>query len=553
MNTNFIHEIIDCDLEKNKNEGKVITRFPPEPNGYLHLGHAKSICLNFRTAEKYKGICNLRMDDTNPEKENDEYIQSIKKAVCWLGFDWGERLFYASDYFEKFYQFAVELIKQGKAFVCDLTVEQIREYRGTLTEPGKESPYRNRSVEENLALFEQMRDGKFSDGAKVLRAKIDMKASNINLRDPIMYRIRHKEHPRTQNKWCIYPMYDYAHCVSDAIEGITHSLCTLEFEDHRPLYDWYLDQIKELPHPHQIEFARLNLTYTVMSKRKLLELVDSRLVSGWDDPRMPTLLGVRRRGYPPEAIVEFCNRIGVTKQESTVEIGYLEECIRENLNQKAPRRMVVLNPLKITITNFPQNTLEYVEVPNHPKDESMGIRKVAFAREIYIEKEDFSENPPKGFFRLSPGAEVRLRSAYIIRCQDVIKDDNGSIIELLCTYDPESRGGNALDGRKVKGTLHWVAVHDSVSVEVRLYDRLFTVPNPQADKNRDFKEYLNKNSLQIVYGKGEMSLKESVSEERFQFERIGYFNVDYDSTAMSLKFNRIVSLKNTWENSDKQK
>ncbi len=549
MNTSFIDEIIERDLEQNKNEGRVHTRFPPEPNGYLHLGHAKSICLNFKTAEKYHGVCNLRMDDTNPEKENNEYIQSIQAAVRWLGFDWQERLFYASNYFEQFYQFAVELIKQGKAFVCDLTIEQIKAYRGTLTEPGKESPYRNRSIEENLQLFQQMREGCFPDGAKVLRAKIDMQASNINLRDPIMFRIRHKEHPRTGNQWCIYPMYDYAHCVSDALEGITHSLCTLEFEDHRPLYDWYLDQIKRLPHPRQIEFARLNLTYTVMSKRKLLELVEHHLVDGWDDPRLPTLMGVKRRGYPPAAVVEFCQRIGVTKQASTIEMGYLEECVREYLNINAPRRMAVLNPLKITIVNFPQNTLEYVEVPNHPQNEAFGTRKVAFAREIYIEREDFCENPPKGFFRLSVGKEVRLRSAYIIRCQEVVKDCYGNVVELLCTYDPESRGGNALDGRKVKGTLHWVAEHDSVTIEARLYDRLFTVPNPLADKDHDFKEYFNQNSLQIVHGKGESSLKTSAPGERFQFERLGYFSVDDSSSAETLKFNRIVSLKNTWEKS----
>ncbi len=545
---NFIYSIIDEDLQSGKNGGKVATRFPPEPNGYLHIGHAKSICLNFGIAKNYHGTCNLRFDDTNPTTEEQEYIDAIIAAVRWLGFDWQDRMYYASDYFEKFFAYAVALINKGKAYVCELNAEEMREYRGTLTVAGKESPYRQRSIAENLDLFMRMRAGEFPDGAKVLRAKIDMSSPNINLRDPVMYRIRHEAHPRTGNKWCIYPMYDYAHCVSDALENITHSICTLEFEDHRPLYDWFLDQIAELPHPQQIEFSRLNLNYTVMSKRKLLELVAERLVVGWDDPRLPTLIGLRRRGFTPQAIRNFCERIGVTKQESTVDMGYLEECVREDLNLTAPRVMAVLHPLKIIITNFPEDKVDYLEAANHPNDPAMGLRQVPFTREIYIERDDFMENPPKEFFRLRLGQEVRLRYAYIIKCEKVVKDSaSGEVAELHCTYDPATRGGNAPDGRKVKGTIHWVSATKAINVEVRLYDRLFNVANPVADKEIDFKTHLNPNALVTLENCFvEPSLQAAKPEEKFQFERLGYFCVDFAATPQKLIFNRAVTLKDSW-------
>ena len=545
---NFIYSIIDEDLKVGKNTGKVATRFPPEPNGYLHIGHAKSICLNFGIAKNYNGTCNLRFDDTNPVTEEQEYINAIIEAVKWLGFDWQERMYYASDYFEKFFEYAVFLIKKGKAYVCDLPADEMREYRGTLTTVGKESPYRNRSVTENLDLFMRMRSGEFSDGAKVLRAKIDMNSPNINLRDPVMYRIRHEAHPRTGEKWCIYPMYDYAHCVSDALENITHSICTLEFEDHRPLYDWFLDQIETLPHPQQIEFARLNLTYTVMSKRKLLELVEEKLINGWDDPRMPSLIGLRRRGFTPQAIRNFCERIGVTKQESTVEMGYLEECVREDLNVITPRVMAVLNPLRIIITNFSEDQVDYLEAANHPNNPDMGSRQVPFTREIYIEQEDFMENPPKEFFRLRVGQEVRLRYAYIIKCEKIIKDPVfGVITELHCTYDSATRGGNTPDGRKIKGTIHWVSATKSLQAEVRLYDRLFNVANPSGDKDIDFKTYLNPRALMLLANCFvEPSLANVKPEEKFQFERLGYFCVDFASTSQKLIFNRTVTLKDSW-------
>lgn len=546
--SNFIRRIIDEDLRTGKNEGKVATRFPPEPNGYLHIGHAKSICLNFGIAKDYNGTCNLRFDDTNPEKEDVEYTDSIISSIKWLGFDWEDRLYYASDYFEQMYQYAISLIKKGLAYVCDLTSEQIREYRGTLTEAGKNSPYRDRTVEENLSLFERMRAGEFADGSRVLRAKIDMASPNINLRDPIIYRIRKVTHHRTGDQWCIYPMYDYAHCISDAIEKITHSICTLEFEDHRPLYDWFLNMLETPSHPQQIEFSRLNVTYTIMSKRKLLELVQQNLVSGWDDPRMPTLVGLRRRGVPPEAMRNLCEMVGVSKQESIVDISILEECTRNHLNQYAPRAMAVLRPLRVVIENFAENETDQLEAPYHPNDPSLGSRKLPFSRVIYIEQDDFMENPPKDFFRLSIGREVRLRYAYFIKCHEVIKDSNsGAIVELRCTYDPATRGGNAPDGRKVKGTIHWVSAQHSLSAEIRLYDRLFMVANPAAHKDVDYKTLLNPNSLETVTScRIEPSLANVKAEDKFQFERIGYFSVDYDSGENKLIFNRTVSLKDTW-------
>ena len=545
--SNFIRHIIDADLRLGKNSGRVATRFPPEPNGYLHIGHAKSIVLNFGIAEDYHGTCNLRFDDTNPETEETTYINSIIATVKWLGFAWQDRLYYASDYFAKLFQYAIELIKQDKAYVCDLSTEQISKYRGTLTTGGKNSPYRNRSVAENLDLFMRMQAGEFPNGAKVLRAKIDMAAPNINMRDPIMYRIRHAHHPRTGNKWCIYPTYDYTHCISDALENITHSICTLEFEDHRPLYDWFLEQLKT-PHPQQIEFARLNLTYTVMSKRKLLELVTAKLVNGWDDPRLPTLVGLKRRGFTPRAIRNFCERIGVTKQESTIDMGFLEECVREDLNLSSPRVMAVLNPLRIIITNFPENKVDILNAPYHPNDPNMGTREVPFAREIYIEQDDFLSTPPKKFFRLSPGQEVRLRYAYIIKCNAVIKDPlTGEIKELHCTYDPQTRGGNTPDGRKVKGTIHWVAAQTAIKAQINLYDRLFNVANPTDNKNiNDFKTYINKNSLVVLSGLVEPELAKAQPEAKFQFERLGYFCVDSDSTPQQLIFNRTVTLKDSW-------
>lgn len=545
--TNFIRRIIDEDLKSGKNPGKVATRFPPEPNGYLHIGHAKSIVLNFSIAHDYNGTCNLRFDDTNPVAEDIEYVNSIIESVKWLGFDWQDRMYYASDYFEKLFQCAIELIKKDKAYVCDLTAEQTREHRGTLTEMGKNSPFRTRSIEENLDLFTRMRAGEFLDGSKVLRAKIDMASPNINMRDPVMYRIRHEQHQRTGDKWCIYPMYDYAHCISDAIENITHSICTLEFEDHRPLYDWFLDQLETLPHPKQIEFARLNLTYTITSKRKLLELVEENLVNGWDDPRMPTLVGLRRRGFTPRAIRNFCDRIGTTKQESIVEMGFLEECVREDLNLITPRVMAILKPLRVIITNFPEDKIEKLTAPNHPSDQSLGSRELPFTHEIYIEQNDFLENPPKGFFRLAPGKEVRLRYAYVIKCNEIIKDSiTGEIKELHCTYDPETRGGNTPDGRKVKGTIHWVSIKQSIKAEVRLYDRLCDTPNPSG-KNVDFKTVLNQNSLVILPECFvEPSLANSKPEDKFQFERLGYFCADYNSTPQKLIFNRTITLKDSW-------
>ncbi len=549
--SNFIEEIIEEDLRTGRYD-RVHTRFPPEPNGYLHIGHAKSICLNFGLAEKYGGLCNLRFDDTNPVKEEQEYIDAIKEDVRWLGFDWEDREYYASDYFEQLYEWAIELIKKGKAYVDDLSAEEIRQYRGTLTEPGKESPYRNRSVEENLDLFRRMRAGEFPDGSKVLRAKIDMASPNLNLRDPVMYRILHARHHRTGDKWCIYPMYDWAHGQSDSIEGITHSICTLEFEDHRPLYDWFLDQLG-IFHPRQIEFARLNLSYTVMSKRMLNELVQGGYVNGWDDPRMPTLSGLRRRGYTPEAIRDFCTRIGVAKADSIVDISLLEHCVRDDLNKRAPRRMAVLRPLKVVIVNYPEEQVEEMEAVNNPEDESMGTRKVPFSRVLYIEREDFREDPPKKFFRLAPGREVRLRYAYYIKCVDVVKDADGEIVELHCTYDPETRGGWSKDGRKVKATLHWVSAQHAVPIEVRLYDRLFNDPNPAGHKERDFKEFLNPDSLKVISRAwAEPSLANAKVGERFQFERLGYFVVDPDSRDDKLVFNRTVPLRDTWAKIEKK-
>jgi glutaminyl-tRNA synthetase len=543
----FIRDIIDEDLKTGKFEGRVHTRFPPEPNGYLHIGHAKSICLNFGIAEDYDGMCNLRFDDTNPVKEELEYVQSIQDDIRWLGFEWDERLYFASDYFQKMFEYAVALIKKGLAYVDDQNSEAIRQNRGTLTEPGKPSPCRDRAVEENLDLFERMRQGEFPDGAKVLRAKIDMASPNLNLRDPIMYRILHAPHHRTGDTWCIYPMYDWAHGLEDSIEQITHSICTLEFENHRPLYDWFLDQL-EIYHPQQIEFARLNLNYTVMSKRRLLDLVKEGHVSGWNDPRMPTISGMRRRGFSPESIREFCKRIGVAKFDSVIDLALLEFCVREHLNKTAPRVMAVLNPIKVVITNYPEGEVEQLEAINNPEDESAGTRQVPFARELYIERDDFMEDPPKKFFRLAPGREVRLRYAYFITCQEVIKDDNGEIIELRCTYDPATKGGDAPDGRKVKATLHWVAAPTALDAEVRLYDRLFTVENPAGQKDKDFREFLNPDSLQVLpQAKVEPSVKDAAPEQRYQFERLGYFCVDMvDSKPGQPVFNRTVTLKDTW-------
>jgi len=550
----FIRTIIKNDLKANKNDCRVHTRFPPEPNGYLHIGHAKSICLNFGLAAEYGGLCNLRFDDTNPIKEEAEYIESIKEDVRWLGLDWEDRLFYASDYFMQLYEYAVQLIKKGKAYVCDLSSEEIREYRGTLTEPGKDSPYRNRSIEENLDLFEHMRAGEFEDGSRVLRAKIDMASPNLNMRDPVMYRILRATHHRTGDKWCIYPTYDWAHGQSDSIEGITHSICTLEFEDHRPLYDWFLDQLNVF-HPQQIEFARLNLSYTVMSKRKLLELVEESHVTGWDDPRMPTISGLRRRGYTPESIRDFCERIGVAKKESTVDIALLEHCLREDLNKRAPRVMAVLCPLRVVIDNYPEDRVEELDAENNPEDSSVGFRKIPFSHELYIERDDFREDPPKKFFRLSPGREVRLKHAYYIKCVDVIKDENtGEIVELHCTYDPETRGGWSKDGRMVRGTLHWVSAAQSLKAEVRFYDRLFVKENPvEETESADFKTYLNPNSLETLKScRVEPSLANTTPGSRFQFLRKGYFCVDsIDSSRSRLVFNRTVPLRDTWAKIEK--
>lgn len=543
---NFIRSIIEEDIRSGRVK-YVITRFPPEPNGYLHIGHAKSICLNFGLAEEFKGHCNLRFDDTNPTKEEPEYVQSIIEDVKWLGFDWGDRLYYASDYFEQLYQWAEELIKKGKAYVCDLSPEEIKQYRGTLTEPGKESPYRNRSVEENLDLFRRMRAGEFPEGSKTLRAKIDMSSGNINMRDPVMYRIKYAEHHRTGNKWCIYPMYDYAHGQCDSIEGVTHSICTMEYEDHRPLYDWYLEAL-EIYRPRQYEFARLNLSHTVLSKRKLLRLVEEGHVSGWDDPRMPTIAGLRRRGYTPQAIRNFCERIGVGKRESLVDYALLEFCIREDLNKHARRVMAVLNPLKVVILNYPEGQTELLDAINNPEDLSAGTRKVPFSREIYIEADDFMEVPAKGFHRLSPGKEVRLRYAYFIKCVDVVKDTDGNVIELHCTYDPATRGGDAPDKRRVKATLHWVSIPHAIKAEVRLYDKLFTIENPNdVPEGKDFTDFINPNSLVIKTAMLEPSLKDAVAGETFQFERLGYFCVDSkDSKKGKPVFNRTVTLKDEW-------
>ena len=545
--TNFIRQIIDKDLESAKHN-KIATRFPPEPNGYLHIGHAKSIVLNFGIAHDYKGTCNLRFDDTNPGKENIEFVRAIEEDVRWLGYDWDDRLYYASDYFEKLYEFAIELIKNGKAYVCDLNAEQVREYRGTLTETGKNSPYRERSIEENLELFENMRAGKYADGERTLRAKIDMSSPNINMRDPALYRIRHGViHHQTGEAWCIYPMYDYTHPISDALEGITHSLCTLEFEDHRPLYDWVLDNISIDCHPQQIEFSRLNLQYTVVSKRKLTELVSEKHVNGWDDPRMPTLAGLRRRGFTPASIRDFCYRIGVTKADNSVEMGVLENCIREDLDTNAARRMAVIDPLKITITNYPEDKVEVLKAANHPKDESFGERDIFLTREVYIDKADFREEANKKYKRLVSGGEVRLRNAYVIRADEVIKNDQGEIIELKCSYDPDTLGANP-EGRKVRGVIHWVSATESVPAEIRLYDRLFKHPSPDSDKTvENWLDNLNPESLVVkANAMVEKSLFEGQSGDTFQFEREGYFCRDKESTAEKLVFNRVVTLRDSW-------
>jgi len=544
--SNFIRDAIEEDLRTGRFT-YVRTRFPPEPNGYLHIGHAKAICIDFGMAEEFGGQCNLRFDDTNPVKEESEYVEAIKRDIRWLGFDWGDREYYASDYFEQLYEWAEQLIKDGKAYVDSLSEEEIKEYRGAFGIPGRESPYRNRSVEENLDLFRRMRAGEFPDGAHVLRAKIDMASGNMNLRDPIMYRIRHVSHHRTGDKWCIYPLYDWAHGQSDSIEGITHSLCDLAYEDHRPLYDWFIEQLG-IHHPRQIEFARLNLSYTVLSKRLLLQLVEGGYVSGWDDPRMPTLAGMRRRGYTPEAIRTFCDRIGVAKNESIVDISLLEHYVRDDLNKRARRVMAVLRPVRLVITNYPENKVEYVEAVNNPEDPAAGTRMVPFSRVLYVERDDFREEPPKGWFRLSPGREVRLQHAYYVTCQEVVKDASGEVVELRCTYDPETRGGRSADGRKVPGTLHWVSAAHALDAEVRLYDYLFTKRDPtEVEEGRDFKEYLNPNSLEVVRGcKVEPSLKGAAPGSRYQFLRVGYFCVDPDSTDERLVFNRTVGLRDTW-------
>ncbi len=551
--SNFIRDIIVDDLKTNKYGGRVHTRFPPEPNGYLHIGHAKSIQLNFGLAKEFGGQCNLRFDDTNPSKEETEYVDSIIGDVKWLGGDWENRLFYASDYFGQLYEWAVQLIKSGKAYVCDLTPEQVRQQRGTLTEPGQESPYRSRSVEENLDLFARMKAGEFPDGARTLRAKIDMASPNLNLRDPIMYRISHTEHHRTGNQWCIYPMYDFAHGESDSIESITHSICTLEFEDHRPLYDWYVEQLG-IYHPQQIEFDRLNLTYTLLSKRKLLALVQNKLVQGWDDPRMPTISGLRRRGYTPEAIRNFCRRVGVSKTNGTTELGLLEYFLREDLNKRAARVMAVLRPLRLVIDNYPEGQTEQMDAVNNPEDETMGSRKVPFSRVLYIEQDDFREDPPKQYFRLAPGREVRLRYAYFVTCTSVVKDANGQVTEIHCTYDPATRGGNAPDGRKVKSTIHWVSADHAIDAEVRLYDTLFTREDPnQVDEGQDFTANLNPQSLEVVSGaKLEPSLGGAPAGSSFQFERLGYFSVDPDTTPEKPVFNRTVALRDTWAKIEKK-
>jgi glutaminyl-tRNA synthetase len=552
--SDFIRNIINEDIKNNKYGGRVHTRFPPEPNGYLHIGHAKSICLNFGIAAQYEGLCNLRFDDTNPTKEEDEYVKAIIKDVHWLGFDWKDRLYYASDYFDQMYDCATQLIQAGMAYVDDLNADEIREYRGTLTEPGQESPHRNRSVKENLDLFESMRAGEFDNGSRVLRAKIDMASPNLNMRDPVIYRILHAEHHRTGNKWCIYPMYDWAHGLEDSIEEITHSICTLEFEDHRPLYDWFLNQLG-IYHPQQIEFARLNLTYTVMSKRKLLQLVEQGHVNGWDDPRMPTISGLRRRGYTPEAIRDFCERVGIAKTDSVIDIALLEHCIREDLNKRAPRVMCVMRPLRVVIDNYPEDQTEYLDAVNNPEDPNMGTRKIPFSRVLYIERDDFRENPPNKFFRLSPGREVRLRYAYLITCVSVVKDEvTGEIIEVHCTCDMASRGGNPPDGRKVKGTIHWVSVAHALETEIRIYDRLFSVENPgDIINNANLQDSLNPKSLETLTGYVEPSVSSAAPESRYQFERLGYFCVDSkDSSTERMVFNRTISLRDSWAKIEKR-
>ncbi len=553
--TDFIRTIIRTDIEDNKNNGAVVTRFPPEPNGYLHIGHAKSICLNFGISTEIEGAkCNLRFDDTNPEKESIEYINAIKEDVEWLGFEWHGDIHYASDYFDSLYDYAVQLIKDGKAYVCSLSAEETREYRGTLTEPGKNSPFRDRSVDENLDLFERMKAGEFDEGAHILRVKIDMASPNMNLRDPAIYRIRKVDHHRTGDKWCIYPMYDYTHCISDSLESITHSLCTLEFEDHRPLYDWVLDELKTPCHPQQIEFSRLNLSYTVISKRKLGALVEGKSVSGWDDPRMPTISGLRRRGYTSVAIRNFCDRIGISKKVSRIDVGILEDCLRNDLNENALRVMGVLDPLKVTISNYPEDQVEEMDMMNHPQKPELGTRKVPFSKELYIEKSDFMEEPPKKFFRMGPGREVRFRSAYYITCTDVVKDEaTGEVIELICTYDPETKGGNSPDGRKVKGTIHWVSGKHAINVNVNLYDRLFKDENPE--KSDDFTESLNPDSLKTLEGcLVEPGLADAGVGDTFQFERQGYFCVDKQGAADGkMVFNRTVTLRDAWAKLNKGK
>lgn len=544
----FIRNIIDDDLSSGKHN-YIVTRFPPEPNGYLHIGHAKSICLNFGLARDYEGRCHLRFDDTNPVKEDVEYVESIMEDVHWLGFDWKDKLFYASDYFDRLYEYAEHLILAGKAFVCDLNVDELREHRGTLTVPGKNSPYRDRSIAENLDLFRRMRDGEFPEGSRSLRAKIDMASPNLNMRDPVIYRIKKTDHHRTGDEWQIYPMYDYTHCISDALEGITHSICTLEFEDHRPLYDWFLDQLPVPCHPRQIEFARLNLSYTVMSKRLLLELVKNGYVNGWDDPRMPTIAGMRRRGFTPEAIREFAERIGVAKANSMVDYDLLQFCVREDLNRRALRRMAVLDPIKLTITNYPEGQIEELSAENNPEDESAGHRNVTFSRNLYIEREDFTETPPKGWFRLAPGQEVRLKHAYYVTCGEVVKDSDGKITEILCTYDPMSRGGWTEDARKVKGTLHWVCAETAIDVETRLYEHLFTVSDLSTiPEDKTYLDYLNPDSLKTISNaKAESALADASPDNRYQFLRLGYFTLDKDSTTGKLIFNRICGLRDTWQ------
>jgi len=543
---NFIEQIIENDIKNGKNESSVHTRFPPEPNGYLHIGHAKSICLNFGIAEKYNGLCNLRFDDTNPTKEEVEYVNSIIEDLKWLGFDWGDRLYFASDYFDQMYNFAIELIKKGKAYVCDLSSEETSALRGTPSVPAQPSPFRDRSIEENIDLFTRMKAGEFPDGSKTLRAKISLDSPNMQMRDPAMYRIRHAHHHRTGNTWCIYPMYDWAHGLEDSIEKITHSLCTLEFENHRPLYNWYLDE-SEVYRPQQIEFARLNLSYTVMSKRKLLELVQEKLVNGWDDPRMPTISGMRRRGYTPESLRAFSDRIGIAKRNNVIDVAMLEHSVREDLNKRAKRVMAVLNPLKVTIKNYPEGQSEELKAVNNPEDESAGTRLIPFSGEIYIEREDFMEDAPKKFFRLAPGREVRLRYAYFITCEQVLKDESGNITELICTYDPLSKGGKSPDGRKVKGTLHWVDAKQNIEAQVRIYDRLFTIPNPDSNEEKGFKELLNPDSLSIIEKAYiEPSVDGADALSYYQFERLGYFNVDKDSKKGAMVFNKTVGLRDSW-------